>query len=154
MFSHFRYVCCKGHCLQSNWKALTLPRTGGLATILLRSKHPFSHYAAALISRNTKIQLNGAIFSFAFGGHFSCLENFSHSDVTRGSAVIMACSLRVYGPGVHSLTDTQGQQLGFTAGNHSASHIQLCGSWPTGKIRQGLSSINNGRKFTSDCTQH
>lgn len=107
-------MCCKGHCLQPNWKTLTLPRTGGQATFLLRSKHPFSHYAAALIYRNTKIRLNGAIFSFDFGGHFSCLENSSHSDGTRGSIVLIACSVRVQRPGVQSLADTHGPQLEFT----------------------------------------
>lgn len=81
---------------------------------LLRSERPFSHYAAALIYRNTKIRLNGAIFSFAFGGHFSCLENSSHSNSTSGSIVIIACSVRVSRPGLHSLADTHGPKQEVT----------------------------------------
>lgn len=107
-------VCRKGHHKQSNWKTLTLPRTGGQTTFLLRSERPFSHYAAALIYRNTKIRLNEAIFSFAFGGHFSCLENSSHSNGTRGSIVIIACSVRLWRPGQHSLSDTHGPQQELT----------------------------------------
>lgn len=136
----------KGLCTQSNWKTLTLPRTGGQTAFLLRSERPFSHYAAALIYRNTKIRLNGAIFSFAFGGHFSCLENSSHSDFTRGSIVIIACSVRVQRPGLHGLADTSWT----TAGTHCAPYTQLCSDGPTAKKRQGrlLSHllINRGRK--------
>lgn len=121
---HLGRVCRKGHCMQSNWKTLTLPRTGGQTTFLLRSERPFSHYAAALIYRNTKIQLNGAIFSFAFGGHFSCLENSSHSDGTRGSIVIIACSVRVRRPGLHSLADTRGPQLELTL-HHTPSCVAM-----------------------------
>lgn len=104
-------VCHKGHCTQSKWKTLTLPRTGGQTMFLLRSERPFSHYAAALIYRNTKIRLNGAIFSFAFGGHFSCLENSTDSDGTRGSIVIIACSARVRRPGLHSQADSPRPEL-------------------------------------------
>lgn len=107
-------MCRKGHHKQSNCKTLTLPRTGGQTTFLLRSERPFSHYAAALIFRNTKIRLNGAIFSFAFGGHFSCLENSSHSNSTSGSIEIIACSVRVSRPGLHSLADTRGPQHELT----------------------------------------
>lgn len=110
-----------GHRKQSNWKTLTLSRTGGQTTFLLRSECPFSHYAAALIYRNTKIRLNEAIFSFAFGGHFSCLENSSHSNSTRGSIVIIACFVRVWRPGLRSLADTHGPQQEFTL------HHPLCG---------------------------
>lgn len=42
-------------------------------------REPSFHFSitfAALINRNAKIRLNGSIFSFAFGGHFSCSENF------------------------------------------------------------------------------
>lgn len=115
-------MCHKGHGKQSNWKTLTLPRTGGEATFLVRSERPFSHYAAALIYRNTKIRLNGAIFSFAFGGHFSCLENSSHSDGTRGSIVIIACSVWVQRPGLHSTVDAHRPQLEFTL-HHSPSCV-------------------------------
>lgn len=107
-------VCCKGHWMKSNWNTLTLPWTGGQTTFLLRSERPFSHYAAALIYRNTKIRLNGAIFSFAFGGHFSCLENSSHSNGTRGSTVIIACSVKVQKLGLQSLEVTYGPQLELT----------------------------------------
>lgn len=107
-------LCREGHHKHSNWKTLTLPRTGGQTTFLLRSERPFSHYAAALIYRNTEIQLNGAIFSFAFGGHFSCLENYSHSNSTSGSIVIIASSVRVSRPGLHSLADTHGPQQELT----------------------------------------
>lgn len=118
-------VCVrKGLCMQSNWKTLTLPRTGGQTTFLPRSERPFSHYAAALIYRNTKIRLNGAIFSFAFGGHFSCLENSSHSDFTRGSTVIIACSVRVQGPSLHRLADTRGPQLELTL-HHTPSCVAM-----------------------------
>lgn len=116
-------VCHKGHYMQSNWKTLTLPRTGG-QTAFLRSERPFFHYAAALIYRNTKIRLNGAIFSFAFGGHFSCLENSSHSDSTRGSIVIIACSERVQRPGLHSLANTHGPQLELTL-HHASSCVAM-----------------------------
>lgn len=129
-----------------NWKTLTLPRTGGRATFLLRSKHPFFHYAAALISGNTKIQLNGAIFSFAFEGHFSCSENSCHSDGTRG----LRCnnSLICEGPqapGEHSLAVAHGPQLEFTLRRASS-----CASdRPTAKTRGGEVSdglIDKGRK--------
>lgn len=115
-------VPCKSNHMQSNWTALTLPRTEGQTTFLLRSERPFSHYAAALISRNTKIRLNGAIFSFAFGGHFSCLGNSSHSEGTRGSIVIRACSVRVQRPSSRSLTDTPGPQLELTT-HHAPCHL-------------------------------
>lgn len=141
-------VCVtKATLTQSNWKTLTLPRTGGQTTFLLRSERPFSHYAAALIYRNTKIQLNGAIFSFAFGGHFSCLENSSHSFCTRGSIVIIARSVRVQRPG----SAQPGGRSRTTAGTHSAQHTQLCSNGPTANRRQGrlLSHglIDNGGRF-------
>lgn len=104
-----QWIQHKCHCMQSNWKTLTLPRTGGQTeAFLLRSERPFSHYAAALINRNAKIRLNGAIFSFAFRGHFSCMVNSSHSDGTRGFIVI------IQRPGLHSLAGTLGPQLKLT----------------------------------------
>ena len=129
---------CKGHCMQSNWKTLTLPRTGGQTTFLLRSERPFSHYAAALIYRNTKIRLNGAIFSFAFGGHFSCLENSSHSDGTRGSIVIIACSVRVQRPGLHGLAATRGPQLELTL-----HHTPSCVAMDHGKDEAGEATVSS-----------
>lgn len=115
-------VCHKGQCTQSNYQTLTLERTEGQTAFLLRSEHPFSHYAAALIYRNTKIRLNWAIFSFAFRGHFSCLENSSHSDGTRGSIVIMACSMRVQS--LHSLAYAHRPQLQFSP-HHSPSCVAM-----------------------------
>lgn len=117
-------VCCKSDHMQSNWKSLTLPRKEGQTTFLLRSERPFSHYAAALIYRNTKIRLNEAIFSFAFGGHFSCLENSSYSEGTRGSIVIIACSERVQSPSLHGLADTPGPQLELSR-HHTPSYLAM-----------------------------
>lgn len=93
----------------------------------------FPHYAAALIYKNTKIRLTGAVFSFAFGGHFSRLENSSHSDDTRGSIVIISCSVSSQKPSLskpsrHSET---------TAGTHCAPYTQLCRNKPTAKTKQG-----------------
>lgn len=116
---HLGCVYRKCHCMQSNWKALTLPRTRGQTEAFLqRSECPFFHYAATLINRNAKIRLNGAIFSFAFRGHFSCLVNSSHSDGTRGFIVI------IQRPGLHSLAGTCGPQLKLTP-HHTPSCVAM-----------------------------
>ena len=90
----------------------------------LRSERPFSHYATALIYRNTEIRLNGAIFSFAFGGHFSCLENSSNSDGTRGSIVLITGSVRVQRLSLHSPADSRRSVLEFSI-NHTPSCVAI-----------------------------
>lgn len=96
--------------------------TEGQTAFLRRSERPFSHYATALIYRNTKIQLNGAIFSFAFGGHFSCLKNSSNSDGKRGFIVLITGSVRVRRLGLHSPADSHRSVLEFSL-NHTPSCV-------------------------------
>lgn len=98
-----------------------------------------------LSTKNTKIWLNGAIFSFAFGGHFSCLENSGHSEDAKGSIVRTACLVKAWRPHRH---------LGSTAGIHSALRSPAVQQHTDGKAT--VPWIDQYRKevFTSDCVQH
>lgn len=114
----------KDHCVHcADWKTLTLPRTGGQTAFSTEIWATiFSHYSATLIYRNTKIRLNGAIFSFAFRGHFTCLKNSGNLDGTWGSIVIIASSVRVQKLGAHSPAESHRSVLEFSP-LHTPNHV-------------------------------
>lgn len=109
MFPRCDDMCC---CL-----TLTLARTGvggwGQTRVLGRTKPAlFFHYAAALIYRKARIQLNGAVFSFAFEAIFSRCSHWDGSGAFRwngGRSGTLPASL------------SHTPQLEFTAGTDSAA---------------------------------
>lgn len=100
---------------------------------LLRSERPVPHYSIALICRNTKIRLNGAISSFAFRGHFSCLKNSSNSNGAGGFIVIIASSEKLQRLGLHSQNSAE---------IVSALHSQLSENESIAQTKQGGRVIN------------
>lgn len=76
----------QGRSSQSKPDDGNLDRGGGGRVSSPHLSVPFFPLLPPLLSAETlKIQLNGAIFSFAFEGHFSCSGNSCHSDGDEGA---------------------------------------------------------------------
>lgn len=70
--SHSVSVIHKGHCKQSGWQSLTLPRTDYVFTEIWLSIFPLC--SSFYLQKNTEIWLNGPAFSFASRRSFFMLE--------------------------------------------------------------------------------